>query len=1531
MAQESTEQIKDIITRNGEEISLQLNALMKKGNKQVEVHFVLTNFQIYSVKVKKKLKEKQIISTKGNHFYNLKSIFSQDNLHIIEQYNKISRGIPKQNHFKFEIRPEKRDTRLRAEIYTKFEENVTPGHGYIDIYRAYCFLYKIPQSRIFIQYVEANLKKRTSRTLNLSNFQGIEVESKNPLYINLKPVLCGLKYNTWFHELRLENVNRKEAIGMVIDVLTENRVLTTVSISGLPNEGLGQIGGVFEANGNSSLQNLDLSKINITDKLACVIGKCLSHKKNGLTSLRISHCNLSKAGSASLFGMLKESSEFCGKIKQLHCSHNNLKAEGGEEFVALLKAVLLNNNQLTHLSVGSTGVPLEGLLSHLTNFYDTLTLLDLSGNDINQGAASTLLCKLVESSFLLRNLDMSSTSLGINQLERVLHSLCKNKNIEKLELNLSTNGLGVRGAEIISTMLFHAKQLESLVLNENELKDDGMSLIVASMIGQPTLRRLSLARNIRAGEQCPKTKTQLELFAKGNRSVVWMDLSGDEKNFALGENLHGFLTELANQTAIQTLDLQWNDLRDNGIQVLCAALKKNKSVKSLKLDHNNISISGLEAFNYALFENDTLCDAPFPEDDVKRFARKKTEDMLGVLRSSISQKLEQNRIRRSVNTDLRKKKKIDLLRSFNRDHPRIKDKITSLDGFSLIRGVSQLEEEDNQALLVGAMHPRSRHLSIKDGRTRSSSTRKNMLSGREVPSLGRRISTNQPLAFTPPPRLHSQTIQRRYSHHSSKTRVREPSLREPSLFSMELAGIAAQAQNQLKQDSEKRMMQTQVEDIDLGDMEDMSDAAKSALSVRGTAAISRLLKTKKLDLSRIRDKDSFSTALHYVCDLGDPELLSFVLSQENCPRLINARDNIGYTPLHRLMRTGLSTDCITLLVDYGANIEARDKSGWSPLQVCVAFYERPLENSNENIFISKEKDPVMEKKYQIERSPLDEKNTPLKNVFRQPTDTPSRQRMLALQTLLQKGANPNAQDLKAWTPLHRAALKGFSSAISILLGFGADTDSADSNDSTPLHKCARNGHADCVKILLDHGAMANLKDNNGQTPLDLALIYNQELCVELLRGVTDTGTTGETEIEQELSSETSSRLSETETTNQTDSLSSLINPTSIRIEVLDRIPDFDGKFFAPTFSPSRIFNICIVGTQGSGKTTLARRFMTGVFPESAPSPFEIEAKHRKIVLINSIEMILNIVDVSGAEIYLPFLKKFIHASDGFILACSSADDPKTTALLESEFLPMIQNEKTGVERVPVVIATLKSDLTDEDSREKTFNSPQENARALAEKHHYPYFDVSSKNNKNVPNVFISIAQEMYRIYNRAAAIEKEERKRVNQREKDLPLIQKRREERIEKRKQNNPEITLNSQSQKPQTPDNSDLLENRFPFTKIITHSDLVVEFENFLRHQFADENLLFYYSVQKWKSIPQEESGLLSLAAKKILEEFISTNSYVTINISGKCRDSIEKKIRALNFNRDLFDEAVEQVLVLLKNNYYFAFLEVMKTQNDF
>jgi ankyrin repeat protein len=97
--------------------------------------------------------------------------------------------------------------------------------------------------------------------------------------------------------------------------------------------------------------------------------------------------------------------------------------------------------------------------------------------------------------------------------------------------------------------------------------------------------------------------------------------------------------------------------------------------------------------------------------------------------------------------------------------------------------------------------------------------------------------------------------------------------------------------------------------------------------------------------------------------------------------------------------------------------------------------------------------------------------------------------VVAVQSALADGADPNGRDEYQLTPLMWAARRGHFSVFSELMKAGADLNAVDLTKSTFLHHAVLFRHLEFLRDALSVGGIPlNEPDLHGFTPLDLAMV-----------------------------------------------------------------------------------------------------------------------------------------------------------------------------------------------------------------------------------------------------------------------------------------------------------------------------------------------------------------------------------------------------------------------------------------------------------
>ena len=206
--------------------------------------------------------------------------------------------------------------------------------------------------------------------------------------------------------------------------------------------------------------------------------------------------------------------------------------------------------------------------------------------------------------------------------------------------------------------------------------------------------------------------------------------------------------------------------------------------------------------------------------------------------------------------------------------------------------------------------------------------------------------------------------------------------------------------------------------------------------------------------------DSFATPLHAAANNGHLDVLKSLLERRADPNISN---DVKNTALHLAAENNFH-EGVELLVQHGASLNARNVYGSTPLYSAARNGQREAATA----LVGKGADVNIQSQQGW---------TPLFTAVRHGNSGLAK-------FLLLSGATSQSTD-DGSTPLHFAAKNGFLDLMTSIIQTGADKDAQDHVGWTPLHFAVDEKHLDVAELLLEHG-VAIKADEDGWTPLHLA-------------------------------------------------------------------------------------------------------------------------------------------------------------------------------------------------------------------------------------------------------------------------------------------------------------------------------------------------------------------------------------------------------------------------------------------------------------
>ena len=257
---------------------------------------------------------------------------------------------------------------------------------------------------------------------------------------------------------------------------------------------------------------------------------------------------------------------------------------------------------------------------------------------------------------------------------------------------------------------------------------------------------------------------------------------------------------------------------------------------------------------------------------------------------------------------------------------------------------------------------------------------------------------------------------------------------------------------------------------------------------------------------RLEDR-SGNTPLHLAAKEGHTEIVTALLEAGADPN-----GDLGYTPLY-YAALNMHAECFALLLNAGAKVHSDMKhwyAGSGNLDALLLVMKvdknthEPDKDGRTILHLLARARGLDGDLRKLEEALCDagmdlnmadnEGNTALHYV------SESDRKADLVSALIRLGADVNARDSHAITPLHTATLEGHTGLVQLLLDNGADANVLDRNGNSLLHIAASREHPDCIRILLPLTSKGNINGHNNQglTPLLIAAMKGDDDSVTLL-------------------------------------------------------------------------------------------------------------------------------------------------------------------------------------------------------------------------------------------------------------------------------------------------------------------------------------------------------------------------------------------------------------------------------------------------
>jgi ankyrin repeat protein len=257
-----------------------------------------------------------------------------------------------------------------------------------------------------------------------------------------------------------------------------------------------------------------------------------------------------------------------------------------------------------------------------------------------------------------------------------------------------------------------------------------------------------------------------------------------------------------------------------------------------------------------------------------------------------------------------------------------------------------------------------------------------------------------------------------------------------------------------------------------------NDAVIAAVKAGNSQEVRRLL-DGGMDVNG-RDRERSATPLHWAAFSGSTEVGELLIARGAD---VNAKDRSGFTPLHFAAYQD-DRAVAELLIRSGAQVNAGGTAGITPLQKAI---ERLALSNATSHQVSPSDVAATSSVVELLLASGADVNGGIRSLSPLFLAVASGQKAL-VELLIDKGANIAVKGDEDVTPLYMATKTDSKEIAELLIARGAEVDPRTKSGYTPLLWAAHQGNKDLAELLIAHGANVNSKDIQSRTPLVWALL-----------------------------------------------------------------------------------------------------------------------------------------------------------------------------------------------------------------------------------------------------------------------------------------------------------------------------------------------------------------------------------------------------------------------------------------------------------
>lgn len=224
-----------------------------------------------------------------------------------------------------------------------------------------------------------------------------------------------------------------------------------------------------------------------------------------------------------------------------------------------------------------------------------------------------------------------------------------------LQLHVSANRLEKGIGEIVKAIEENHTPSHLIVRMIEFAKEDHFKQLLEALRTNTTIRSLDISKASLPYDAGPETCDALRLLFAENTTLQELDISGEQAHLEVarfGIGLNQALTGLKKNKALKMLRIEYQNLGMEGANTLSSVLEENSTLTHIHCEHNDINLQGFTILVNAIARNFTVLELPFFRDDQEQSMKRMNASMKQFRRPDVNNNSSSDHVKSSVRRTL---------------------------------------------------------------------------------------------------------------------------------------------------------------------------------------------------------------------------------------------------------------------------------------------------------------------------------------------------------------------------------------------------------------------------------------------------------------------------------------------------------------------------------------------------------------------------------------------------------------------------------------------------------------------------------------------------------------------------------------------------------------------------------------------------------------------------------------------------------------------------------------------------------------